>query len=81
MSDEVDHAAASVTDFLAVRWPKGATFEFPEERGAWWQPAADPTDAPESARSELHTMQSEGGTWPDPYSHHIGGGGMLPGGF
>jgi hypothetical protein len=34
--------------FPCVRWPKGATFEFPEERGAWWQPAADPTDAPES---------------------------------
>ncbi|HEV2293303.1 MAG TPA: hypothetical protein VGR35_05570 [Tepidisphaeraceae bacterium] len=62
--DEVDRAAAIVTDFVAVRWPEGESLAFPEERGAWWRPAIDPTDPPTSPRSEFHAEQSEAGTWP-----------------
>lgn len=69
--DEVDRAAAMVTDFVAVRWPEGSALAFPEERGAWWRPANDPTDPPESPRSEFHAQQNEAGTWPTVLPAHV----------
>jgi len=70
--DEVDRAAAGVTDFVSVRWPVGAAMEFPEERGAWWRAAIDPTDPPTSPRSEFHVAQHDGGTWPTRMPAHVG---------
>ncbi|MGB7156666.1 MAG: hypothetical protein WBD40_01290 [Tepidisphaeraceae bacterium] len=74
MIEEADGAAAIVTDLVSLRWPEGTPFDFQADgarRGAWWQPANDPTDPPESERSEFHAEQSEGGTWPTRFAAHV----------
>ena len=72
--DEVDGATAIRTDFVALRWPAGTIFRFPEDiarRGVWWQPAMEPTDPPASHRREFMADQSEGGAWPTHLAAHV----------
>ncbi len=69
--DEVDGAAAAVTDRAALRWPRGSSLELPHHTGAWWRPAYETTVSPATPISELATWQSEGGNSPARMAAHV----------